>query len=485
MLTLHNPSSATSAGAIPAEGRRFSLRSLSIFLVLPAVFGLTTANPLLTLFCIVVTSVLPVLLWRSGEPPVLLFCFALQLLQVSTVLLYADFARVNLVAAFGGNELQMAVGLGLVGLVVLAIGARFGMGRPIFELARRAESEALQCSVPIAFVLYLVTFGLSSAFRILSDQIPQLAQALVATVTIKWTLLFVVCLSVIQQRRHFPFLWTAVGVEFFTGLLGYFSSFKNVFFLLIIVMLASRHLWNAKRIILSAVVCVFLIVSSVIWSAIKEDYREFLNQGSKSQEVLVPIPARLGKLQELVTNLTDEGFFQGVDALISRVGYVTYFALTIGNVPDNLPYENGQLWLGAVKHVFMPRVLFPEKAPIDDSERTTYYTGVKVAGMEQGTSISIGYMGESYIDFGPIGMFMPILLLGLLFGVIYRVFIKYARFKIIGFGAATSVLLFSAYNFETSNIKILGGMLGCAIITGLFVWLAEPSLAALLGLRKD
>jgi hypothetical protein len=408
---------------------------------------------------------------------------AVQLLQVSTVLLYADFAQANLVTAFGGSELQMAVALGLVGLVTLAVGARLGMGRWDRRVAERAENEALQISVPTALTLYMGSFAGSSFLRMISGQVPQATQALVAIAAVKWAFLFLLCLSVIQQRRHYAFLWAAVGVEFFAGLLGYFSSFKNVFFLLIIVMLASRHLWNMKRVLLSVVVCLFLVVSSIIWSAIKEEYRDFLNQGSRMQEVVVPVPARVGKLQELVGGLTDEGFFQGVEALISRVGYVTYFALTIGNVPDRLPHENGQLWLGAVKHVFMPRAFFPGKGIIDDSERTSYYTGVRVAGMEQGTSISVGYMGESYIDFGRYIMFIPIFLLGLLYGLIYRVFVKYARFKVVGFAAATSVLLFSGYNFETSNIKILGGMLASAIITGIFVWLAEPIIARWLNLE--
>jgi hypothetical protein len=460
------------------------LRRLPLLLVLPVIGACFTANPFLTVLCIVVAAVLPLILWRPGEPPVLLFCLAVQLLQVSTVLLYADFAQANLVAAFGGIELQMAVALGLIGLVVLSLGVRLGMGRWDRRVADQAEEEALQISVPTALTAYVASFAASSFLRMISGQFPQATQALVAIATVKWAFLFLLCLSVIQQRRNYAFLWAAVGLEFFAGLLGYFSSFKNVFFLLIIVMLASRHLWNLKRVLLSVVVCLLLVVSSIIWSAIKEDYRDFLNQGSRMQEVVVPIPARVDKLQELVGGLTDEGFFQGVEALISRVGYVTYFALTIGNVPDRLPHENGQLWLGAVKHVLMPRAFFPGKGIIDDSERTSYYTGIRVAGMEQGTSISVGYMGESYIDFGRYGMFVPIFLLGVLFGLIYRVFVKYARFKVVGFAAATSVLLFSAYNFETSNIKILGGMLAAAIITGIFMWLAEPTLARWLNLQR-
>lgn len=484
MLTADQSSIATDSPDGRTERVRLSWRRLPLLLFLPTIGALFTSNPFLTVLCILVATLLPLILWRTGEPPVLLFCFAVQLLQVSTVLLYADFARAHLVTAFGGDELQLAVTFGLLGLVILALGARLGMGRWDRTVGERAESEALQISVPPAFALYLASFGASSFFRIISDQIPQANQALVATVAIKWTLLFVLCFSVIQQRRHYAFLWSAVGLEFFAGLLGYFSGFKNVFFLLIIVMLASRHLWNVKRVLLSVVVCLILVVSSIVWSAIKEEYRDFLNQGSRMQEVVVPIPARVNKLQELVGGLTDEGFFQGVDALISRVGYVTFFALTIGNVPDRLPYEKGQLWFGAVKHVLMPRAFFPGKGIIDDSERTSYYTGIQVAGMEQGASISIGYMGESYIDFGPFGMFGPIFLLGLLYGYLYRFFVKFARFKIIGFAAATSVLLFSAYNFETSNIKILGGMLATAIITGIFIWLAEPLLARWLNLQR-
>lgn len=444
-----------------------------------------SANPVLTAVSILLVPILVSLLWSDAEPPVLLFACAIQWLQVTTVLYYANFAGADLVSAFGGDELQSAVRLGLFGLLALALGARVGLGRRSVEVGEQAEREAVECSIPMAFILYLASFVAIALLRIIAVRVPQLAQILTATGTIKWIFLFIVCMGVLQRRSHYLFLWTAVAVEFLTGFLGYFSGFKNVFFLLIVVMLGSRHLWNAKRVLLGAVVCIGLITASIVWSAIKQDYRDFLSQGSKTKEVLVPIPARLDKLQDLVGSLTDEGFFQGVDALIARVGYVTYFAFTIGNVPDQIPYENGQLWIGAVKHILMPRLFFPDKAPIDDSERTSYYTGIRVAGAEQGTSISIGYMAESYIDLGPVGMFLPIFLLGLLYGFIYRLFVMRARFKLFGFAAATSTLLFAAYNFETSNVKLLGGIIMSAIVTSGFLLVAEPILARLLGLGEQ
>lgn len=460
------------------------MRRLPILLLAPAAVCFLTPNPLLTLYSIIVAVVLPLLLWRQGEPPVLLFCCAIQWLQTTTVLHYANFAGADLVAAFGGDELQRAVALGLTGLIVLAGGIRLGMGQRKPQIADRAEAETLQCSAPLAFGMYFVSLVASAALRIVADRIAQLTQPLLAIATMKWIFLFILCFTVLQSRRGHFYLWLAVLIEFFVGLLGYFSTFKNVFFLLIVVMLASRNIWNLKRIILGVAVCLVLIITSIMWSAIKQDYRDFLNQGSQAQETVVPVSARVEKLQDLVTGLTDEGFFRGVDALIARVGYVTYFALTIGTVPDHIPYERGQLWIGAVKHVLMPRLFFPGKPVIDDSARTSYYTGVMVAGEDQGASISMGYMAESYVDFGPVGMFLPIGLLGMFYGFIYRWLVFRSRFKMFGFASATAILLFSAYNFETSNVKIIGGVLTCLLIGIGFLIVAERPAARFLGLRE-
>ena len=117
-----------------------------------------------------------------------------------------------------------------------------------------------------------------------------------------------------------------------------------------------------------------------------------------------------------------------------------------------------KLWLGALKHVFMPRILFPNKPILNDSERTRLFTGLGVAGAKQGTSISIGYIGESYIDFGKWLMAVPIFLLGWLYGWIYSFFVSRDSSHLVGFAIATAILLFSAILIESSNIKIVGGI---------------------------
>jgi hypothetical protein len=192
-------------------------------------------------------------------------------------------------------------------------------------------------------------------------------------------------------------------------------------------------------------------------------------------EDAVPIERKFDKLSDLVESLTWENLTDGFDTLVLRVSYVNFFALAIENVPDRVPYENGALWADALARVFMPRVLFPEKTMLDDSERTRTYTGANVAGMESSTSIGIGYFGESYIDFGPIFMFVPLFLLGVFYGLINRLFITRTRYKLLGCAFAVAVLIFNAYEIESSNAKLIGGTVSVALASVAMYALIGPA----------
>ena len=483
IVTDRSASVTTDPARFPqARARRIQMPLLA-GVGLVALSGMT-ANPFITIFSVGVAGGLIFLLWRPQEPPVLLFACAIQWVQVTTVLHYSNFAGATLVDAFGGPQLQSAVLMGLIGLLLLGWGGRIGMGKADNRRAHSAEIEIGEIQPFKVFAIYLAILAINAGMGMLANRLPSIAQLLLSVVTIKWVILFVLFYAVLQHRRRYGLLWAAVGIEFAVGLLGFFAAFKSVFFLLIVVLLGTSDFWNLRRVVLGAVVCGFLILSSIIWSAIKVDYRDFLNQGSGIQEVVVPVDERIATLTELTKDLTDEGFFRGVEALIARVSYVTYFAMAIDNVPDKMPHENGRLWRETVQHVFMPRLFFPNKPVINDSERTSLYTGVRVAGQEQGTSISMGYMAESYIDFGPIGMFLPVFLLGLFYGLLYRAFLKWSRFKLLGFALYTSVILFAAYNFETSNIKLVGGITVCAIFAAMFLTFAERPFAQITGLTE-
>ena len=89
---------ASAVNSPPQVEARSSLSPLSAALplwlwpvaIVLAMLGLATANPMLTAVGILVVPLLVTLLWRSGEPPILLACCLMQWLQVMVPIFYAD-----------------------------------------------------------------------------------------------------------------------------------------------------------------------------------------------------------------------------------------------------------------------------------------------------------------------------------------------------------------------------------------------------------
>ena len=459
-------------------------RWIWLALVIPCVWAITTANPSLTTFAIVLLPVLAKLVWRRGEPPLLMFMCGMQWLQASAAIFYANFYHASLTQAFGGTELERATWLSLIGVLALAVGMRVALFRaaPIREDLQQQDADSY--SIGLIYGAYMLVFAVSYIATGLATRVPALAQFFFAVTNIKWTLMFMLLYSVSVQQRGYAFAAAGVAIEVLSGVLGYFAGFKGVFFLLLIVSLSSAAALRGRKLLTICAVGVALLTSGLIWTAVKSDYREFLTQGLRSQEVLVPVEDRVGKLQDLIADFQWGQIGDAAEALILRVSYVQYFALTMINVPANMPYENGALWLGAVKHVVTPRLLFPNKGTLDDSERASLYTGLTVAGSEQGTSIGIGYMAESYVDFGPVFMFGPIVLLGAFYGLIYRLFVTKSRCRLVGCGIATAICVFGGNAVETSNVKLLGGNVTALVVLTAFYFVFGPRLQSWFG-RAD
>ena len=87
------------------------------------------------------------------------------------------------------------------------------------------------------------------------------------------------------------------------------------------------------------------------------------------------------------------------------------------------------------------RASFFLKRPLStiQSGRTTTPASISRTS-EEGTSISIGYMAESYIDFGAVGMMVPIFGLGLLLGGFYRWMLRRDPSRLLGMALATATI---------------------------------------------
>jgi hypothetical protein len=424
--------------------------------ILASALGLLTPNPALTATALACIPAIVYLTLRRGEPPALTFACIMQWIQASAAILYTNWYGISLSAAYGGPELEYATWLSLAGVIALAVGIRIAMVGVSDSVETELRNAAISLDPTRIFFGYAVGFIVSAFLVASASKIPAVTQFLYAIATIKFLFVFLLAASVIEQRQQYSLLFVAFGAEIAIGLIGFFSGFKSVFFVVGIAALISPVAFRGKRLALIIIVVLGTAFLGTLWTAIKGDYRDFLNQGFASQEVIAPLGERFGKLQDLVADFRTSDMPDAFEALVLRMSYVQYFAHTMSHVPSSVPYENGALWFGALKHVVTPRLLFPNKPIIDDSERASLYTGLQVAGVEQGTSIGIGYFAESYVDFGPVGMLVPICLLGVSYGFLYRFFVIRVRHKLLGSAIVTAILVLGGSAVETSNAKIVG-----------------------------
>jgi nitrogen fixation protein len=445
---------------------------LVVFFLAGALLGLTTVNPWLTAAAILTLPVFIGLLWRPGEPPVLLFAVTYQWLQVTAKLFQANVQGLPVAALAETETVVTVISLSLAGLVVLAGGMRLGLRRLPTVTTGKLSVELQKISVERAFVLYLAATAGSSALLGLAWSVPGLTQPIISLAGLRWAFFFLLGYVVLKKKKGYAYFLIAFGIEFITGI-GFFSGFKTVIFVSLLVAFATFGRIDVRTLSWATVGAVLLFLLGSAWTVVKSEYRTFVNEGTGMQVVNVSRADQVNKLVSLVGGLSREDLAEGSEPLFARLSYVDYFGYAMEYVPEVVPHEGGELWKASLQHILQPRMLFPSKPRLpSDSELTMRYTGLHLASGAQGTSISIGYMGESYIDFGRYGMFIPIFIIGILWGLLYRYFLKHARFTSLGYGIAMSVLL-GAYLFEVPSIKLLGGMLMSFLIAALFLKYAE------------
>ena len=447
-----------------AEKRAWTQR-LAFAAAVAAMIALFTPNPLLTVCGFAVVPVIFGLLWRPSEPPVLLFAVLMQWLQVFMPVLNADRHGLKIFDL----SLETAAWLSLVTVVVLAIGMRIGV-RPVALVDEAVLNEAAnRLNVRRLTAAYISAFFLGQVVIGASVLVPSLRQQFLVLAAVRWVVIFLIGWAALRHRRFRTLAAAVVTVELIIGFVGYFSAFKAVLFMAIVLAAASRH--GARRLLSPALIGVALVtvLLASFWQSVKDEYSAYINQGDRAQVVRVGLGERLDYLasEAIRTRWSDLEF--GFDSTLNRIGYIEMFAATIQNVPTRVPFQDGRLWLEALTHIVTPRVLFPDKAPINDSDRTREFTGLWLAGADEGTSISIGYAGESYIDFGPVIMFVPIALLGYFWGWAYRFLATRSAQKLLGLGFAANLILSSAIYFESSNIKLIGGAVLYVIIMSLLL----------------
>ncbi|MDT7856828.1 hypothetical protein RQM47_09265 [Rubrivirga sp. S365] len=470
------------------RGLGLSPEVIGLFLAF-SLLGFATANPLLTVASVALLPFLIALTWVPGEPPVLAFAVAFQWIQATMRVFHANIVGADVDDLVSYPQLgvfadvETAIWLTLAGILVLAIGIRVATWTLPPPKMAAVLREAEGFSISRAFWLYLGTTFTVTALVGSVGFMSGFKQILFAVEELKWATYFFLGYLVLVRREGYGFFFAAFAIEFISGI-GFFSGFKEVIFITVVTYFAVRSRVTMGTVAGAVVLAFALAVLGSAWTVVKPEYRATISGGNTNRQgSVVGQEAQVSILVGLVSDLDREDLVEGIEPLAERVAYVDFFGYVLGYVPTVVPHEDGALWGAAFKHVATPRILFPSKPPlISDSEVTNQYTGLGVAGEAQGTSFSIGHIGESYIDFGPLWMFVPLFLIGVGRGLIYRFFLRRGDTRLMGY-AFTIAVFWSGYHLEVSTAKLLGGTLMRFIVLALVFRFAAPTIAR--WLRRD
>lgn len=410
-------------------------------------------NGIYLLVCALTLLTIVSLLWRIHRPGISSFSLMMQWTQVVTYVIWMDFTGNGMDRGWSRHG-GAAVLFSCMGLMVITV--VFSRGIRTLKIPSRKDLEewARPFNQRKILALYIFStlflgslgFALGAGF----------AQILITIRGAKWIFFLLYGYLCYIRKKNYSILVLIILFEFTTGLVSYFSDFKEVLLYTFILTLTFIKKISGKQVLYGLFSGVALIFIMITWTAIKGDYRNYLNQGQHQQVVAVSKSDAFSHMGEQIKGLSWEKYQMALNLMFLRLQYIMHLAITMDRVPDVLPHEYGNVWWENVSFVIMPRILFPNKPIYEATVKTRKYTGINYAGFQQGASFSLGYFADSYIDFGYLGMFVPLALIALYVVFIYRSFYKLTRVNLLLRYALINVSLYQFCSFEADGLYMFG-----------------------------
>lgn len=174
---------------------------------------------------------------------------------------------------------------------------------------------------------------------------------------------------------------------------------------------------------------------------------------------------------------SDEPFeeSEGVIRTIGRLSQGWHLGLTLKRVPLKEPFSNGREMLSDIGSSIIPRFFFPEKKIVHTKEKFFKYTGHK---LRSATSMTIGILGDFYINFGRNGSFFLLFVFGALIskGVsfFYRTFVLNDPLNIVWLPFLLSYLIRADNDFYIVFNCVLKGFIIFLAVNYIKLQFLEP-----------
>lgn len=392
--------------------------------------------------------------WNIYTPGILIFIFSFQWIQVFAYPLWMNLQGKDMEGLSGSAPIAFV--LSLSGLVVMSIVARSA----ILRLRVYALEDFVKEAILVDQYRLLLLYGFSTVFLggigFVFGSTSGFAQILISVSSVKW--IFLLWLGAVVWVRNTNRWWLVLIIfyEFSAGLYSYFSDFKEVIFYVLILSLTFITRIRFAQFIRLAMVGFLLGIFMLTWTAIKGGYRAYLNQGTRQQVINVSRSDALSNLTDRVQALRAEDFQKALSMSAYRLQYLYHFSLAMDRVPSRIPHQNGAVWGENISYVLTPRIFNPNKKIYSASIKASQYTGKQFAGLKEGSSFSLGYFADCYIDFGPVGMLLVLGVIGYLIARIYKTFYNFKGLNILLRFAIVNVALFEFIFFESDGLYLFG-----------------------------
>jgi hypothetical protein len=447
------------------------------FAIMMLVVAPFSYDPFATVFCGIVPWVLISLVDRPGMPAVAVYYLLWQWLQAAVRLLLAFIDGESIGDGIYGWDVYRAFLYSMASLAVLALAFRVALSGVRLPTDDKLD-EHLDWLPSSLFWLFLAASVLSAAASFAAALSPSLAQPLAAVGALKYAVLFVLFATVVSTSNGSKWLVAAVAIEVVLGFGGFFSDFKEVFIVLVLAALAVRVTLRLRNMIGGIATIATMLLLGLFWTAVKVEYRGVVSGYSGAQVVTVAVAERAGLLLHKAVNPGEIDWGLAIDGLLRRIAYIDFFGAVIGYTEVASEPESFGRWRDALEHIAKPRAFFPDKAVLDDTEVFMRYVYSDATdSLHLGTSISIGYLAENFIDFGFPGMLFPVAAMGLLLGGMLRYFMTRSVAWMLREGFATALVLALVTGMELSLAKFLGGTVLVFVVLAFFLKFLFPIVA--------
>jgi hypothetical protein len=185
--------------------------------------------------------------------------------------------------------------------------------------------------------------------------------------------------------------------------------------------------WLSLKFNISLTMRAVLFASSIpiliIIQSVKYDYRKSTwgrnKKGKASVELYTRLAVKSGTEGELFATNSS-----AVVKTVARLNQGWHLGMTLRQVPNRTAFANGNEMLTDITASLIPRFINPTKKTVHTKAKFRLYTGYNIRG---NTSMTIGILGDFYINFGKAGSYIALFI----FGAFISLFIRFFYWKYV------------------------------------------------------